>query len=497
MKYLISLDQGTTSSKTIIFDEHGTMVSMAQKEITQIYPRPGWVEHDPIEIWQSQVNTARQAITQGKIELSDIAALGIANQRETIIAWDKKTSNPLCNAIVWQDRRTESNCTELRNENLETKIKEKTGLRIDPYFSGTKISWILKNVSDAEFLLRKNRLAFGTVDSWLIWMLTDGKRHLTDISNASRTMLLNIETGIWDNFLLSKFNIPSETLPKINSSSEYFGHTQRNIFGKPIPICGVAGDQQSALFGQTCFEPGIIKNTYGTGCFMLTHLADKLKYSKNGLITTRAAQTSHNPCYALEGSVFIGGAVVQWIKDGLKAISKSEEIEKLALNVPDSGGVIFVPAFSGLGAPYWRPDLRGSISGITRGTTIDNIAYAALESIAFQSCDLIKSMNIDLESNGMDRIRELRVDGGACANDLLLQIQSDLSGIPVVRPNIIETTALGVAYLAGLKTGVFKDENFLKSHWKIKRIFYPKITKEQRLQKINVWEKAVNRLCQQ
>ena len=491
MKHLLALDQGTSSSRSIVFDESGRIVAMAQREFRQIYPQPGWVEHDPLEIWTTQLDTAREALAKAGLQAQDVAAIGITNQRETTVVWNRRTGEPLYNAIVWQDRRAEPTCADLRARGLGEAVLESTGLRIDAYFSATKLHWILQNVRGARELAERGELAFGTVDSWLIWQLTGGSAHVTDVSNAARTMLFNIRRNAWDEALLQALDIPASLLPKVLPSSAAFGETLPALFGQAIPIGGVAGDQQSALFGQACFDPGMAKNTYGTGCFMLMHTGERFQRSGNGLITTAAAQPGGQPQFALEGSVFIGGAVVQWLRDGLRAIASSAEVQPLAESVPDAGGVMFVPAFTGLGAPYWAPDARGTIVGLSRGSTVAHIARAALESIAFQSAALLQAMDRDAVAAGVVPVSELRVDGGACVNDLLMQIQADLLGIPVVRPAVTETTALGAAYLAGLHTGVFRGLDDLRQRWRAERTFHPTLPREQALERMARWEKAV------
>ena len=487
--FLLALDQGTSSSRSIVFDTRGRIVASAQREFRQIFPQPGWVEHEPQEIWASQLATAREAMNEAGIGAADVAGLGITNQRETTLVWNRRTGETLGNAIVWQDRRTEPACAELRARGCEAMVRDKTGLVIDAYFSGTKLKWILENFPGARQSARRGELAFGTVDTWLAWQLTDGAVHATDVSNASRTLLFDIHRNEWDEELLALLDIPREVLPEVHPSSHLYGHTRADLFGAPIAIGGIAGDQQSALFGQTCFSTGLAKNTYGTGCFMLMHTGETSLTSRNELITTRAAQATAVPQFALEGSVFIGGAVVQWLRDGLRAIKGSAAIENLAESVPDSGGVIFVPAFTGLGAPYWKPDARGTILGLSRGTTVAHIARAALESIAFQSAALLQAMSRDLgDSNG---VTELRVDGGACVNNLLMQFQADLLGIPVVRPEIIETTALGAAYLAGLSCGVYAGMEELTSHWQAERTFHPTMSGERAIESMQRWEHAV------
>jgi glycerol kinase len=491
MTYLLALDQGTSSSRSIVFDAQGRIVAMAQQELTQIYPQPGWVEHDPIEIWQTQLSTARQALAKAGLTTRDIRAIGITNQRETTVVWNRKTGIPIHNAIVWQDRRAEPTCQALRQQGLGPVIQSATGLRIDAYFSGTKLKWILDHVPQARQQALNGELAFGTVDSWLIWQLTHGAVHATDVSNASRTMLFNVHSNQWDEGLLKALDIPTSLLPVVKPSSAVFGETAANLLGATIPIGGVAGDQQSALFGQACFKAGMVKNTYGTGCFMLMHTGTTFQTSNSGLITTSAAQTTSQTEFATEGSVFVGGAVVQWLRDGLHAISNSAEVQALAETVTDSGGVMVVPAFTGLGAPYWKPDARGSITGLSRGSTVAHIARAALESIAFQSASLLQAMRRDLVQAGGVAVAELRVDGGACVNNLLMQFQADLLGIPVVRPAITETTALGAAYLAGLSCGVFTSLDELSAQWQVECRFEPRLASSHATELMARWEHAV------
>ena len=491
MTYLLALDQGTSSSRSIVFDATGQIVASAQLELTQIYPQPGRVEHDPMEIWRTQLATAREALAQAKLTAKDIRAIGITNQRETSVVWHRKTGKPIHHAIVWQDRRAEPACVALRERGLADTIQAKTGLLIDAYFSGTKLKWILDNVPDARAQAANGELAFGTVDSWLMWQLTEGRVHATDVSNASRTMLFNVHTNQWDAELLKALDIPSTLLPQVLPSSTHFGDISPSLLGHAIPIGGVAGDQQSALFGQGCFKEGMAKNTYGTGCFMLMHTGGKFQTSQNGLLTTSAAQTTNTPEFAIEGSVFVGGAVIQWLRDGLHAIKGSHEVQSLAQSVPDSGGVMMVPAFTGLGAPYWRPHARGTITGLTRGTTIAHIARAALESIAYQSTALLQAMSRDAVAAGAAPVAELRVDGGACVNDLLMQFQADLLGIPVVRPAVIETTALGAAYLAGLSSGVFTSIDQLSTLWRAERRFLPTLSHDKATELMVGWEHAV------
>ena len=491
MTYLLALDQGTSSSRSIVFRRDGSIVAMAQREFQQIYPQPGWVEHDPMALWTSQLATAREALQQANLPASAITAIGITNQRETTVVWNRRTGAPVYNAIVWQDRRAEPACAALRERGLSELVQQKTGLRIDAYFSGTKLQWILDTVPGARALAERGELAFGTVDSWLIWHLTRNGTHVTDVSNAARTMVFNIHDNRWDETLLSELDIPLNMMPVVKASSAHFGDTDPTWLGASIPIGGVAGDQQSALFGQACLKAGQAKNTYGTGCFMLMHTGTTCATSHNGLITTSAAQTTPTPEFALEGSVFIGGAVVQWLRDGLHAIRSSSEVEALAHSVPDAGGVMFVPAFTGLGAPYWNPEARGAILGLTRGTTMAHIARAALESIAFQSAALLESMSRDAVEHGGVPVTELRVDGGACVNDLLMQFQADLLGIPVIRPAVIETTALGAAYLAGLSSGVYTSLDELASQWRVERTFHPALPRDRAQALMAEWAHAV------
>ena len=491
MTYLLALDQGTSSSRSIVFDEQGCVVALAQQELHQIYPKPGWVEHDPMEIWRSQLATARQALSQAGLNASAIRALGITNQRETTVVWDRVTGQPIHNAIVWQDRRAEATCADLREHGKDALVQAKTGLLIDAYFSGTKIKWLLDNVPGARARAEQCELAFGTIDSWLMWQLTAGEVHATDVSNASRTMLFNVHTNQWDAELLELLGIPTSLMPQVLPSSAHYGAVRPELLGHPIVIGGVAGDQQSALFGQACFKAGMAKNTYGTGCFMLMHTGTQFQTSHNGLLTTSAAQTTAQTEFAIEGSVFVGGAVVQWLRDGLHAIQSSTEVQALARSVPDSGGVMMVPAFTGLGAPYWKPDARGTITGLTRGTTVAHIARAALESIAYQSAALLQAMSRDAVAAGAAPIAELRVDGGACINDLLMQFQADLLGIPVIRPAVTETTALGAAYLAGLSSGVFHSKSELSDLWRAERTFIPTLGADRAADLMAQWEHAV------
>ena len=491
MTYLLALDQGTSSSRSIIFDAQGRLVAQSQQELSQIYPQPGWVEHDPEEIWRTQLATARDALTKAGLQAHQMQAVGITNQRETTVVWNRQTGAPIHHAIVWQDRRAEPTCVELRKQGLAGTIQAKTGPLVDAYFSGTKLKWLLDNVPGARQQANNGELAFGTVDSWLIWRLTGGAVHATDVSNASRTMLFNVHTNQWDTELMHALDIPAAMMPAVKPSSALYGELSADLLGAAIPIGGVAGDQQSALFGQACFKAGMVKNTYGTGCFMLMHTGAKFQTSTNGLITTSAAQPSTQTEFAMEGSVFVGGAVVQWLRDGLQAIQSSGEVQALAQSVPDSGGVIVVPAFTGLGAPYWKPDARGTITGLTRGTTLAHIARASLESIAYQSAALLQAMSRDAVQAGGASVSELRVDGGACINDLLMQFQADLLGIPVVRPEITETTALGAAYLAGLTIGVYKSTDELSALWRAERRFLPTLETQRSKELMARWEHAV------
>ncbi len=498
-KHLLALDQGTSSSRAIVFDAHGQIAAIAQREFRQIFPEPGWVEHDPREIWSSQLATAREALAKAGLGATDIAAIGITNQRETTIVWNRATGEPIGNAIVWQDRRTAPACEALKARGLEPLFRERTGLVLDAYFSGTKLAWLLDHVDGARAAAKRGELAFGTVDTWLMWLLTGGAAaatrssavHATDPSNASRTLLFDVPRGAWSDELLQALDVPREVLPEVHPSSHVFGHTTADLFGAPIAIGGVAGDQQSALFGQACFRPGQVKNTYGTGCFMLMNTGDRFEVSTNGLIATSAAQPGPSPQFAREGSVFIGGAVVQWLRDGLKAIQSSSQVQQLAESVPDNGGVMFVPAFTGLGAPHWNPDARGTIVGLTRGSTIAHIARAALESIAFQSAALLDAMSRDVVAGGGAPVAELRVDGGACVNDLLMQFQADLLGIPVIRPKVIETTALGAAYLAGLSCGIWSGTAELAAQWQAERTFHPTMSRARAGELMQRWEHAV------
>jgi glycerol kinase len=486
-KYILSLDQGTTSSRAIVFDKLGTIISIAQKEFTQIFPQPGWVEHDANEIWDTQFIVAVEALHKANLKAIDIAAIGITNQRETTVVWERSTGKPIYNAIVWQDRRTAAFCDELNAKGNAALIKQKTGLVIDAYFSGTKIKWILDNVAGAREKANNDELCFGTIDSWLLFKLTNGKIHATDVSNASRTMLCNINTLQWDGELQKILDVPGNMLPQIRSSSEVYGHVENLEPLNGIAITGIAGDQQAALFGQLCTQPGMVKNTYGTGCFMLMNTGEKLIQSHNNLLTTVAWKVNGITHYALEGSVFIAGAVVQWLRDGLGIIKSSVEVEALALKAKDNDGVYLVPAFVGLGAPHWNQDARGTITGLTRGSTAAHIARAAIESIAYQTNDVLKAMEADSDIS----IKELRVDGGATANNLLMQFQSDVLNTTVVRPKVTETTALGAAYLAGLAVGLWKDIDALQSQWQVDKKFNANINDEQRNKLISGWEKAI------
>jgi len=481
--YILSLDQGTTSSRAIIFNHSGKIVSIAQKEFKQYYPHAGWVEHDPMEIWSSQATVLTEVIIKAGLKPSDISAIGITNQRETTIVWDKSTGQPVYNAIVWQDRRTASFCDSIKQKQ-GSNIQQKTGLIVDAYFSASKIKWILDNIEGAREKAEKGTLAFGTVDSWLIWNLTAGKVHVTDVTNASRTMIYNINDLSWDEELLELFTVPRSMLPDVRSSSEVYGETAGRILANKIPIAGIAGDQQAALFGQMCTQKGMVKNTYGTGCFMLMNVGDKPVLSKNNLVTTIAWQLNGKTEYALEGSIFIAGAVVQWLRDELGIIPSSKDIESLALTVENSNGVYLVPAFAGLGAPYWNQHARGTIVGLTRGTSKAHLARAALESIAFQTMDVLKSMEADSSST----IRELRVDGGATINNLLMQIQADVLGVKVVRPEITETTAMGAAYFAGLATGFWKNIDEIKEQWSLDKEFIPSTKNNE---SVKEWKRAV------
>lgn len=488
-QYILALDQGTSSSRAIVFDEKGTTCAVAQREFRQIFPQSGWVEHDPHEIWASQASVIAEAISIMDINGLNLAGIGITNQRETTIAWDSETEEPIYNAIVWQDRRTSDYCDELKKQGLTDMIRQKTGLIIDAYFSATKIKWILDNVAGARKRAEKGKLMFGTVDTWLIWRLTRGEVHVTDVSNASRTMLFNINTLDWDQELLDLFGIPRSMMPEVKSSSEVYGHTKTTIFAHKVPISGIAGDQQAALFGQMCTEPGMVKNTYGTGCFLLMNSGEKPILSQNNLITTVAWKIGDKVNYALEGSIFVGGSVVQWLRDGLHVINSSSEVEALASQVPDTNGVYFVPALTGLGAPWWDQYARGTITGISRGTTTAHIARAALEGIAYQTMDITAAMSRDA---GVP-LRELKVDGGASRNNLLMQFQADILGTKVIRPQVVETTAMGAAYLAGLAVGYWSSIDEIRKQWQVDRIFEPSWDEKQIQTARSGWEDAVKR----
>jgi glycerol kinase len=489
MKAILALDQGTTSSRAIVFDEKGAIKAMAQKEFRQIFPQPGWVEHDPEEIWATQVAVAGEAIARAGIQARDVAAIGITNQRETTVVWDRASGRPICNAIVWQDRRTAGACDALKARGLEPRITAKTGLVLDAYFSGTKLAWILDNVPGARAGAVAGRLAFGTMDSWLIWKLSGGTVHATDPSNASRTLLFDIHTGSWDEEMLQLFGIPSKLLPVVRPSSGIVAETAADIFAARMPVAGIAGDQQAALFGQRCVTPGMVKNTYGTGCFMLMNTGTAPIRSQAKLLTTAACPGGAAREYALEGSVFIAGAVVQWLRDGLGIIRSSAEVEPLAASVPDNGGVYFVPAFTGLGSPHWDQYARGAIVGLTRGAAAGHIARAALEAIAYQTADVLAAM----ESDSAIKLKELRVDGGAARNDTLMQFQADMLNVPVVRPRILETTALGAAYLAGLGVGYWTSAEQLSTQWQAERVFEPKMERGRAASLLVGWRKAVER----
>ena len=488
-KYVMALDAGTTSSRCILFNKEGAMVSVAQKEFTQHFPKPGWVEHDANEIWSTQLGVAVEAVLKAGATAEDIAAIGITNQRETTIVWDKMTGEPVCNAIVWQCRRTSEYCDSLKEKGLVEMFRQKTGLVIDAYFSGTKLKWILDHVPGARERAERGELLFGTVETWLIWKLTKGKVHVTDYSNASRTMLFNINTLEWDDEILAELNIPKCMLPEVKASSCVYGETDSQFFGAPIAIGGAAGDQQAALFGQTCFEPGEAKNTYGTGCFMLMNTGEKPVFSKNGLVTTIAWGLDGKVEYALEGSIFVAGAAIQWLRDELQIIERAYETEELAQRVPDTNGCYVVPAFTGLGAPHWDQYARGAILGLTRGVNRYHIIRATLDSLCYQANDVLKAMEAD---SGI-KLAALKVDGGACANNYLMQTQSDIINAPVKRPCCVETTAMGAAYLAGLAVGYWKDKKEVRKNWAIDRTFEPQISDEKREEMVNGWKKAVSR----
>ncbi|MHA7829522.1 MAG: glycerol kinase GlpK [Flagellimonas sp.] len=489
-QYILALDQGTTSSRAVVFDKKGTIISVAQKEFTQIFPKPGWVEHDPDEIWSTQAGMAAEAVSKKGLKASQLAAIGITNQRETVVVWDRNTSEPVYNAIVWQDKRTADYCDELKQEGKSDLIREKTGLVIDSYFSGTKVKWILDNVEGAREKAEAGDLVMGTIDCWLIWKMTDGGLHITDVTNACRSMLFNINTMDWDNELLELLTIPKSMLPEVKQSSEVYGHTTPNLFATPIPIAGIAGDQQAALFGQMCTTKGMVKNTYGTGCFMLMNIGKKPIVSENNLLTTVAWKINGKTTYALEGSIFIAGAVVQWLRDSLNIIKTSSEVEKLASSVESSEGVVFVPAFAGLGAPHWNQKAQGTIFGLTRGSTDAHMARAALESIAYQTMDILKAMEAD---SGIS-IKELRVDGGATVNDMLMQFQADVLNTVTVRPRIVETTVMGAAYLAGLAVGYWESPKEIQDIWQTDVHFKPTEAREAIDEGIKGWYKAIKAL---
>lgn len=489
-KYILALDQGTTSSRAIVFDKKGTIISVAQKEFTQYFPKPGWVEHDPLEIWSTQTGVAAEAIAKKGLNAENIAAIGITNQRETVVVWNKHTGKPVYNAIVWQDKRTSDFCDELKEQGHNDMIREKTGLVIDSYFSGTKVKWILDTVDGARESAEAGDLILGTIDTWLIWNFTKGEQHITDVTNASRTMLFNINTMEWDDELLKLLSIPKQMLPVVKQSSEVYGHTKSTFYDTKIPIAGIAGDQQAALFGQMCTKPGMVKNTYGTGCFMLMNIGEKPIVSKNNLLTTVAWKVNGKTQYAFEGSVFIAGAVVQWLRDGLKIIRTSTEVEKLAKSVESSEGLYFVPAFSGLGAPHWNQHAQGTMFGLTRGSTDAHIARASIESIAYQTMDILKAMEAD---SGIS-IKELRVDGGATVNDILMQFQADVLNTVTVRPKVIETTAMGAAFLAGLAVGYWKDAEEIEDIWQTDKKFKPAEDRTEIERGIKGWYRAIDAL---
>ncbi|QTE21920.1 glycerol kinase GlpK [Polaribacter cellanae] len=486
-KYILALDQGTTSSRAIVFDKEGNIKSVAQKEFTQIFPKPGWVEHDAVEIWSTQAGVAAEAIASKGLDMDSIAAIGITNQRETVVVWDKNTGKPVYNAIVWQDKRTSDYCDELKAAGKSKMIKEKTGLVIDSYFSGTKVKWILDNVEGARKKAENGDLLLGTIDSWLVWNFSKKQKHITDVTNASRTLLFNINTMAWDDELLDLLTIPKSMLPKVKQSSEIYGHTKSTFFDCNIPIAGIAGDQQAALFGQMCTQKGMVKNTYGTGCFMLMNIGNKPIVSKNNLLTTVAWKINGKTTYAFEGSVFIAGAAVQWLRDGLKIIRKSSEVEGLANSVEDSDGVYFVPSFAGLGAPHWNQKAQGTLFGLTRGSTDAHIARATLDAIAYQSMDILKAMEADAETT----IKELRVDGGATVNNTLMQFQSDVLNTKTVRPKVVETTAMGAAFLAGLAVGFWENEKEIQEIWQIDETFTPSEKREKIDKNIKDWYRAI------
>lgn len=488
--YILALDQGTTSSRAILFDRAGRITGVAQQEFPQIFPQAGWVEHHPEDIWQSQLSTARQVLAANNVEAKEIAAIGITNQRETTVLWDRATGQPIHNAIVWQCRRTAAMCEKLKSEKFDRVIRRKTGLVTDAYFSGTKVSWILDNVKHSRKRAKNGEIAFGNIDTWLIHRLSGGTRHVTDVTNASRTMMYDIRKGQWDSEILGRLDVPASVLPEVKSSSEIYAETDPDLFGVPIPIAGDAGDQQAALFGQGCFKPGMMKNTYGTGCFLLMNTGEGAKASRNGMLTTVAWKTRGTTSYALEGSIFIAGAAVQWLRDGLGIIASAPDTEALATSVNDNQGVYFVPAFVGLGAPYWDQEARGALIGLTRGATRAHIARAALEAMAYQTRDVVECMEKD---SGI-KAKELRVDGGATSNDFLCQFQADILGIPVVRPVITETTALGAAYLAGLAVGFWKNEREIAAQWQVEKRFEPKLKRSERERLYADWKEAVARV---
>jgi len=489
MKFLLALDQGTTSSRAIVFDETGALRGLAQRETAQIYPQPGWVEQDPLEIWRSQLECAREALAISRVAGAQIAAIGVTNQRETTIVWDRRNGKPVCNAIVWQDRRTAAICDRLKSEGLGALFTGRTGLVLDAYFSGTKLRWVLDHAADARASAEAGSLCFGTVDSWLVWNLTAGRAHLTDASNASRTLLYNIHTGDWDDKLLSLMNVPRGILPRVVVSSGVVAETEPELFGAPIAVAGIAGDQQAALFGQRCVVPGMVKNTYGTGCFMLMHTGERPVDSRKGLLTTVAWHLGGRREFALEGSVFIAGAAIQWLRDRLGIIKTSGEVDRLASSVPDNGGIYLVPAFAGLGAPHWDPYARGTILGLTQGSTAAHLARATLESIAYQTADILEAMQADSAIT----LKELRVDGGATRSDLLMQFQADILGVPVVRPVLLESTALGAAYLAGLGVGYWRDGAQIDAQWRRERVFEPRLPAVERDRLRARWHRAVAR----
>ncbi|MEH6405725.1 MAG: glycerol kinase GlpK [Leeuwenhoekiella sp.] len=489
-QFILSLDQGTTSSRAIVFDKKGAIVSIAQKEFNQYFPKPGWVEHDPQEIWSTQAGVAAEATVSKGLNGKNIAGIGITNQRETVVVWDRKTGEPVYNAIVWQDKRTAEYCEELKENGTAKMIQEKTGLVIDSYFSGTKVKWILDNVEGARERAEAGDLVLGTIDTWIIWKFTQGEIHVTDVTNACRTLLFNINTMQWDDELLELFDIPKSMLPVVKDSSEIYGHTKTTVFASKIPIAGIAGDQMAALFGQMCTKKGMVKSTYGTGCFMLMNIGDKPIISKNNLLTTVAWRINGKTEYALEGSIFIGGAVVQWLRDGLKIIKKSEDVEPLAESVDSTEGVYFIPAFAGLGAPYWNQKAKGTIFGVTRGTTDAHIARASIEAIAYQTMDILKAMHAD---SGIE-IKELRVDGGASVNETLMQFQADVLDSVTIRPKITETTALGAAYLAGLAVGFWESQEQIEEMWQEDKRFNPAKDKAAVKDGIKGWYRAVKAL---